>query len=157
MKLQGRAIRKVMTVFFCQCRIFFRTTPRVRFFHSISPCAKNFAPQPPITFLMVCPLPHMSKLPFNNFFFFYFFNQPVPGSWEYHRCKSLCSDLLYEQKSLPLSANPGKFYLEGDVLGAGSHFPRLFAQKVRPKILRTRGRGGRREAKWDSRSQRTSL
>ena len=32
--------------FFCQCRIFFRTTPRVWFFHSISPCAKNFAPDP---------------------------------------------------------------------------------------------------------------
>lgn len=58
--------------FFCQCWIFFRTTPRVRFFHSISPGTKNFAPQPPITFLMVCPLPYMSKLPFNNFFFIIF-------------------------------------------------------------------------------------
>lgn len=54
--------------FFCQCRIFFRTIPRVRFFHSISPCTKNLAPRPPIPFLMVCPLPYMSKLPFNNFF-----------------------------------------------------------------------------------------
>ena len=78
--IQGRAISKVVAGLFGQCRIFFRTTPRVRFFHSISACTKNFAPQPPITFHMVRPLPYMSKLPFNNFFCFYFFNQPVPGS-----------------------------------------------------------------------------
>lgn len=130
--------------------IFFRTTLHVWFFHSIFPCTKDIFTSPPPNpqqlFLWCVPYHSCQSNLLIITSLFIFFNQTIPGSWEYHRCWSLCSDLLYEQKSLPLSADPGKFYLwRRCARRRKSLFPLIF-------VGRRRG-----EAKRESSSHRTSL